>query len=107
MLIYVLTIVAVAITFSILFYKFLIYFDKRIREISRTRAIMDQYKINAEVAEEMRELRERHMDIFGSAIVPLPEGVRYENGGIECDVLYGPCACGAWHKEGERRNRIA
>lgn len=25
------------------------------------------------------------------------------NGGVRCDVELGPCACGAWHEEGEER----
>jgi len=24
------------------------------------------------------------------------------NGGVECDVIEGPCACGAWHRPSER-----
>ena len=23
------------------------------------------------------------------------------NGGVKCDVVEGPCACGAWHKKDE------
>lgn len=34
---------------------------------------------------------------------PIPDGTRYYNGGVQCDMLVGPCACGAWHKKGEQR----
>lgn len=27
------------------------------------------------------------------------------NGGVKCDVVLGPCACGAWHTEDEARDR--
>ena len=30
-------------------------------------------------------------------IIPLPPNVYRENGGVRCDMLKGPCACGAWH----------
>lgn len=28
------------------------------------------------------------------------------NGGTKCDVLEGPCACGAWHTKEEMQKRI-
>lgn len=32
-------------------------------------------------------------------LVPYPADMpRRTNGGVECDMLYGPCACGAWHR---------
>jgi hypothetical protein len=31
----------------------------------------------------------------------MPEGVIQTNGGITCDMWTGPCACGAWHKDGK------
>ena len=40
----------------------------------------------------------------------LPEGVRRSNGGQSCDMLIGPCSCGATHVDGEpgtARIRIA
>jgi len=40
----------------------------------------------------------------------LPDGVRRTNGGQTCDMLIGPCSCGATHVEGEpgtARIRIA
>lgn len=30
------------------------------------------------------------------------EGLYGFNGGRGCDVLDGPCSCGAWHKPGEK-----
>lgn len=31
-------------------------------------------------------------------MVPMPEGrVRYNGSGTPCDMLKGPCSCGAWH----------
>jgi len=26
------------------------------------------------------------------------------NGGVACDMLIGPCACGAWHTAAEKRS---
>lgn len=35
----------------------------------------------------------------------MPEGLYYYNGaGEPCDMAYGPCCCGAWHK-GEMLSR--
>lgn len=31
------------------------------------------------------------------------QGLLGYNGGTYCDVLEGPCACGAWHHRGEKR----
>lgn len=32
------------------------------------------------------------------AVIPMPEGrVRYNGSGTPCDMLKGPCSCGAWH----------
>lgn len=31
--------------------------------------------------------------------VPLEKGVVRFNGGTQCDMAVGPCACGAWHKQ--------
>ena len=45
-----------------------------------------------------------------SASQRLPDGVRRSNGGQPCDMLVGPCSCGATHVEGEpgtARIRIA
>lgn len=36
------------------------------------------------------------------AVVPLPDGLYLTNGGSHCDVLVGPCACGATHTREER-----
>ena len=34
-----------------------------------------------------------------SAMCPMPEGVTIFNGCNEkCDMLVGPCCCGAWHR---------
>jgi len=33
-----------------------------------------------------------------SKITPLPKGVKQTNAGQSCDMLDGPCSCGAWHK---------
>jgi hypothetical protein len=36
----------------------------------------------------------------GQSIIPIPQewGARHYNGSNEpCDVLQGPCSCGAWH----------
>lgn len=27
------------------------------------------------------------------------------NGGIRCDVILGPCSCGAWHRKEDARTR--
>lgn len=29
--------------------------------------------------------------------IPMPDGLEFRNGGQLCDMLNGPCACGAWH----------
>ena len=34
-----------------------------------------------------------------SDFVPLPPGVYRDNAGQQCDMLIGPCACGATHEE--------
>lgn len=36
-----------------------------------------------------------------STAIPLPPGVNRDNGGVRCDMLIGPCACGATHDWGE------
>ncbi len=36
----------------------------------------------------------------GLPLIPMPEGVTLHNGqghNTPCDMLHGPCACGAWH----------
>ena len=33
-----------------------------------------------------------------SGWIPLPKDSTQTNGGQKCDMLVGPCACGAWHK---------
>jgi hypothetical protein len=30
--------------------------------------------------------------------VPVRGKFIFRNGGVECDVLQGPCSCGAWHR---------
>lgn len=30
--------------------------------------------------------------------IEVPEDVVLTNGGVRCDLLSGPCACGAWHR---------
>lgn len=38
----------------------------------------------------------------------MPASVSYFNGSTErCDILDGPCACGAWHKPDEWESRLA
>lgn len=32
-----------------------------------------------------------------TSFVPIPAGVERSNGGIACDFIVGPCACGATH----------
>jgi len=39
-------------------------------------------------------------------ITALPSGLRLFNGGQECDLLSGPCACGATHNPQELPQRI-
>ena len=34
-----------------------------------------------------------------SGFVSLPDGSGRKNGGVECVMAVGPCACGAWHEE--------
>jgi superfamily II DNA or RNA helicase len=34
----------------------------------------------------------------GQANTPLEDGLELRNGGQSCDMKFGPCACGAWHK---------
>ena len=29
--------------------------------------------------------------------VGIPDGMVLHNGGVRCDMLFGPCSCGAWH----------
>jgi hypothetical protein len=36
--------------------------------------------------------------------IPDSEAPRF-NGGVRCDVVKGPCACGAWHQLAEREGR--
>lgn len=33
-----------------------------------------------------------------SDFIPMPFNLEMRNGGKKCDMLQGPCACGAWHK---------
>ncbi len=35
--------------------------------------------------------------VFANGLIPLPDGVKLTNGGEECDMLVGPCSCGAGH----------
>lgn len=35
-------------------------------------------------------------------MIGLPEWLPLWNGSV-CDAAVGPCSCGAWHQEGERR----
>lgn len=35
--------------------------------------------------------------------IGLPERIVWRNGGTRCDMLTGPCACGAWHNREESR----
>lgn len=28
------------------------------------------------------------------------------NGGVKCDVILGPCSCGAWHMKEEKRTQL-
>lgn len=37
----------------------------------------------------------------------LPEYNKLSNGGVQCDMLIGPCSCGATHSEQEIVNRIS
>lgn len=30
-------------------------------------------------------------------MVGMPNGIIMQNGGVRCDMLFGPCSCGAWH----------
>lgn len=32
-----------------------------------------------------------------AVILKVPAGSQRSNGGVQCDVDRGPCACGAWH----------
>ena len=27
----------------------------------------------------------------------IPDNIILKNGGVRCDMLFGPCSCGAWH----------
>lgn len=29
--------------------------------------------------------------------IDMPEGLEFRNAGTRCDLLFGPCCCGAWH----------
>ncbi len=31
------------------------------------------------------------------SFISMPEGITYYNGGESCDMIIGPCSCGAWH----------
>jgi len=42
-----------------------------------------------------------------SYVRDMPTDLRFENGGVVCDLLVGPCACGAWHSPEERIRQIA
>lgn len=33
-------------------------------------------------------------ELFG-----LPPNIKLYNGGTQCDMMFGPCACGSWHNE--------
>lgn len=40
--------------------------------------------------------------------VPWPtEWPKHYNSNVPCDMLVGPCACGAWHVEGEFESKGA
>lgn len=30
--------------------------------------------------------------------IPMPEGFNFRMNGERCDMIQGPCACGAWHR---------
>lgn len=44
----------------------------------------------------MQLVGEADKDVAG--ICGLPQGIILRNGGSRCDLLFGPCSCGAWHK---------
>ena len=37
-------------------------------------------------------------------MVGLPPDIRLYNGGTRCDLMFGPCNCGAWHHEDDTYN---
>ncbi len=48
----------------------------------------------------IEELKEKGFPKNGYDFVALPENIVRWNG-TTCDLLIGPCSCGAWHKEEE------
>ena len=64
-----------------------------------------------EKLKEIKEHPERHRHTFDGltsccmiggaldiSIMDAHEGLLGSNGGKKCDVVSGPCACGAWHR---------
>lgn len=56
----------------------------------------------------LKKLGELKNKTLGCWCAPLPchgnvliELIHRTNGGVECDMFDGPCACGAWHKKEE------
>ena len=52
--------------------------------------VMDCSIFNGAIDSEVLNAHSKHID-FGT------------NGGTHCDVILGPCACGAWHQKDEPR----
>jgi hypothetical protein len=47
------------------------------------------------------------MEINKNSFVLMPENVEIRNASNErCDMLIGACSCGAWHKEGDWKDKI-
>jgi hypothetical protein len=44
------------------------------------------------------------MGIVLDEMIGLPPEIILRNGGTRCDMMYGPCACGAWHNEADIYN---
>lgn len=42
-----------------------------------------------------------------SCLVAMPVHIKYYNGNSQpCDLLIGPCCCGAWHTEADWKGKI-
>jgi len=50
------------------------------------------------------EFKDRLVDSGKASVIPLPKGTKQTNAGQVCDMLDGPCSCGAWHKSSNQSN---
>jgi hypothetical protein len=59
--------------------------------------VCDQWKAQEDRPMTYEERQREEAVNRASEIIPLPPGEHRSNAGQECDMLRGPCSCGAWH----------